>query len=164
MSHWSSGLPVCFPSWGTLLHPRGGVLMWNRDSPVAVVLLYWWPRHDWSLWPCLRQASSRESLGHYADNVIIPLDLTQLFCPSFTLAAGPPSGFTTDIVSCWGGALCRACISLHSHHVSLVHLLPIMRDLGSILRKHLCETVILLLVLFCYIFFHLQSFLQERTL
>jgi hypothetical protein len=40
------------------------------------------------------------SLGRSADNVIIPLDLTQLFCPGFTLAAGPPSGFTTDIGCC----------------------------------------------------------------
>jgi hypothetical protein len=43
------------------------------------------------------------------DNVIIPLDLTQLFCPGFTLSAGSPSGFTTDIVGCWRGALSRAC-------------------------------------------------------
>ncbi len=42
------------------------------------------------------------SLGCHADNVIIPLDLTQLFCPSFTLTAGPSSGFTTR-------ALWRAC-------------------------------------------------------
>ncbi len=38
--------------------PRG-VLMWNRDSPVSVVSLHWWPWHDWSLWPRLRQASSQ---------------------------------------------------------------------------------------------------------
>jgi hypothetical protein len=31
-----------------------------------------------------------QSLGRRADNVIIPLDLTQLFCPGFTLTAGPP--------------------------------------------------------------------------
>ncbi len=37
--------------------PRG-VLMWNWDSPVSVVLLYWWPQCDWSLWPRLRWASS----------------------------------------------------------------------------------------------------------
>jgi hypothetical protein len=36
-----------------------GIFMWNRDSPVSVVLLYWWPRHDWSLWPRLRRASSQ---------------------------------------------------------------------------------------------------------
>ncbi len=33
--------------------------MWNRDSPVSIVSLHWWPRRDWSLWPRLRQASSR---------------------------------------------------------------------------------------------------------
>jgi hypothetical protein len=51
----------------------------------------------------------KPSLGPRANNVIIPLDLTQLSCPGFTLAAGLPSGFTTDGVSCWGGALWRAC-------------------------------------------------------
>jgi hypothetical protein len=35
-----------------------GVLKWNRDSPVSVVSLHWWPRRDWSLWPHLRRASS----------------------------------------------------------------------------------------------------------
>jgi hypothetical protein len=49
------------------------------------------------------------SLGPRADNVIIQLDLTQLSCPSFMLTAGLPSGFTTDAVSCKGGALWRAC-------------------------------------------------------
>ncbi len=38
--------------------PRG-VLKWNRDSPVSVVLLHWWPLRDWSLWPRLRQALLR---------------------------------------------------------------------------------------------------------
>ncbi len=56
----------------------------------------------------LRFVSSKPSLGRHADNVIIPIDLTQLFCPGFTLAAGSPSGFTTDIVGCWGEALWRA--------------------------------------------------------
>ncbi len=59
MSHWSSGQPVCFPSQGTQVQIPGGVLMWNRDSPVSVVSLHWWPRRDWSSWPHLRQASSR---------------------------------------------------------------------------------------------------------
>ncbi len=35
-----------------------GVLMWNRDSPVSLVSLHWWPRRDWSLWPRLRQVTS----------------------------------------------------------------------------------------------------------
>jgi hypothetical protein len=41
--------------------------------------------------------------------VIIPLDLTQLSCPCFMLAAGLPSSFTTNGVGCWGGALWRVC-------------------------------------------------------
>ncbi len=53
-------------------------------------------------------------LGHRADNVIIPLDLTQLSCPGFTLAAGPPSRFTTDIVGCWRGSPVE---SLQSHFI-----------------------------------------------
>ncbi len=60
MSHWSSGLPVCFPSQGTQVQIPWGILMWNQDSPVSVVLLHWWPRSDWSfLWPRLRRALSR---------------------------------------------------------------------------------------------------------
>ncbi len=78
------------------------------------------------------------SLGRRADNVIIPLDLAQLSCPDFTLAAGPPSGFTTDIVSCWGGGALWRAITMHSYTVPLeqwsTHLLPVMRDLGSIPR------------------------------
>ncbi len=67
-------------------------------------------RRDWSfLWPYWGWLCPEPSLGPRADNVIIPLDLTQLFYPGFTLAAGPLSGFTTDRVGCWGGALWRAC-------------------------------------------------------
>ncbi len=56
MSHWSSGLPICFPSQGTQVQIPRGVLMWNQDSPVRDVSLYWWPWRDWSLWPHLRRA------------------------------------------------------------------------------------------------------------
>ncbi len=58
MSHWSSGLILCFLSQGTWVQIPWEVLMWNRDSPVSVVSLHWWPRRDWSLWPSLRQALS----------------------------------------------------------------------------------------------------------
>jgi hypothetical protein len=34
--------------------------MWNRDSPISVVSLHWWPQRDWSsLQPRLRRASSQ---------------------------------------------------------------------------------------------------------
>jgi hypothetical protein len=47
--------PVDYPG----SKPLAG-LMWNRDSPVSVVSLHWWPWRDWSiLWPRLRQASPR---------------------------------------------------------------------------------------------------------
>jgi hypothetical protein len=83
------------------------VLTWNRDSPVSVVSLHWWPWRDWSLWPRLRRTSSRtvtRPLCWQCDN-----PTCTVFCPSFMLAAGPSSDFTTDIVGCWGGALWRAC-------------------------------------------------------
>ncbi len=80
----------------------------------------------------------KPSLGRRADNVIIPLDLTHLFYPGFTLAAGPPSGFTTDIVGCWGEPCGEPAFSLHLHTVPLDQwstcLLPVMRDPGSIPR------------------------------
>jgi hypothetical protein len=155
MSHWSSGLPVCFPSQGARVLIPWGVLMRNWDSPVSIVLLQWWPRRDWSLWPPLRWPSSRPSLGPRADNVIIPLDLTQLSCPGFTLAAGLPSGFTTNGVGCLGGALSRAC-NLTSFSPCLTgpvdypfascHNGPGFKSPGEYLR----ETGILLLALSCY--------------
>jgi hypothetical protein len=77
--------------------------------------------HCGLIWGGLRP---KPSLGPRADNVIIPLDLTQLFCPGFMLAEGPPSGFTTDIVGCWGGAPWRACnltAFIHSSSGPVVH-------------------------------------------
>jgi hypothetical protein len=53
----------------------------------------------------------KPSLGRHADNVIIQLDLTQLPCLSFTLAAGPPSGFTADKVGCLGGSPVESLLS-----------------------------------------------------
>jgi hypothetical protein len=133
----------------------GGILMWNRDSPVSLSRyigdpdvidhcgLVWGGRHPKPL------------LGRRGNNVIIPLDLTQLSCPGFTLAGGPPSCFTTDIVGCWRGPCGEPAISLHSNKVSLVQwvtrFLPIMRDPDPTPRGgYLCKTRILLLVLSRY--------------
>ncbi len=110
MSHWSIGLHICFPSQGTQVQiPWGyfcetGILLLALSRYIGdpdVIDL-----HCGLVWGGPR---SEPSLGLRADNVIIPLDLTQLSCPGFTLAAGLPSGFTTDGVGCWGGALRRAC-------------------------------------------------------
>jgi hypothetical protein len=115
------------------------------------------------------------SLGPRANNVIIPLDLTQLFCPGFMLAAGPPSSFTTDGVGCWGGALWRAC-NLTSFTLCLTgpvdylfasrHKALRFKSPGGVL----CETGILLLALSRYTTDDLQRFLtvpyllKERTI
>ncbi len=133
--------------------PRG-VLMWNWDSPVSVVLLHWWPRRDWSLWPHLRRASSRT--------------ITRLLCQQ----CDNPTWSHTALLSRFH-ARCRysfrlhnrhsrllgepcgePAISLHSYTISLVKwvnpLLPVLRDPGSIPRGYLCETRILLLALSHY--------------
>ncbi len=76
------------------------------------------------------------SLGPHADNVTVPLDLTQLSCPGFTLAAGLPSGFTTDGSRLLGGSPVE---SLQSHMIltmshwssGLTCLLPATRITGS---------------------------------
>ncbi len=134
MSHWSRGLPVCFPSWGSQIQIPRGILMWNRDSPVSVVLPHWRPRRDsitgfvalqWVLHQAPRrqcasqrlcQPSVGASLG-FAQKCVSWLDLTKLFCPGFMLADGPPSDFTTDGVGYWGEPCGEPAISLHSHHV-----------------------------------------------
>jgi hypothetical protein len=136
MSHWSSGLPICFPSQGTRVqNPRG-------DLCETGILLLAFSRYigdpdviDYFCGLVLGGLRPEASRGPRADNVIIPLDLTQLFCHGFTLAAGSPSGFTTNSVGCWGKPCGEPAISLHSHHVSLVQWttcqLLITRDLGS---------------------------------
>jgi hypothetical protein len=73
------------------------------------------------------------SQGLCANNLIIPLDLTRLFCPGFMLAAVPLYGFTTDIVSLWGSpveSLQSHCIHTMSHWSRGLPI-PIMKDLGS---------------------------------
>ncbi len=107
---WSSGPPICFPSWGTQVQSPGGYLC--GTGILLLALSHYISDQDvidhfcGLVWGAIR---TKPSLGHHADNVIIPLDLTQLFCLGFTLAAGRPSSFTTNIVGCWGGALWGAC-------------------------------------------------------
>ncbi len=138
MSHWSSGLPVCFLSQGTWVQNPWGDLCETRILLLVMSRYIGDPNMIYHfcgiVWGGLHP---KPSLGPPANNVIIPLDLTQLFCPGFTLAAGPPSGLQlTESVAGGGGEPCEEpAISLHSHHVSVVQwttrLLPITRDLGS---------------------------------
>ncbi len=136
MSHRSSELPVCFPSQGTRVQNLWGDLCETGIFLLALSRYIGDPDvidHFCDLvWGGLRP---EPSLGPRADNVIIPLDQTQLFCPGFMLAAVPPSGFTTTELAAGGEPYEKPAISLHSHHVSLVqwttHLLPVTRYLGS---------------------------------
>jgi hypothetical protein len=85
--------------------PRG-VLRWNRDSPVSVVSLHWWPRHDWSLWPRLRRASSQT--------------VTRPSC----WQCDNPIWFHTALLSRFH-ALCRSSFWLHNQHVRLLGESPV---------------------------------------
>jgi hypothetical protein len=116
----SETLPVCFPSWGTRVQSPGGYLC---ESGILLLALSRYiddpdviDHFCGLVWGGFRP---EPSLGHHADNVIISLDLTKLFGPSFTLAVGPPSSYIFDIVCCLGGSpvesLQSHCIYIMSH-------------------------------------------------
>jgi hypothetical protein len=135
--------------------PRG-VLMWNRDSPVGVVSLHWWPRRDWLLWPRLRGASS--------------LTITSPSCRQ----CDNPTWSHTALLSRFH-ACCRFSFRFHNRHSQLLggspveslqsHCIHTMSNWSSGLTicfpswwtrgqspgGYLCETRILLLVLSRYI-------------
>ncbi len=131
---------VSLVQWTTCLLPvtreRGsnplGGLMWNRDSPVGVVSLHWWPWRDWSsLWP-----RPEPSLGPRANNVINPTWSRTAFLSRFHARCRSPFRLHNWQSRLLGGEPCgKPAISLHSHHVSLVQwttcLLPVTRDPGS---------------------------------
>jgi hypothetical protein len=108
--NWSSVPPVCFLSWETWVQSPGGYLCETGILLLALSRYIGDPDmidHCGLVWGGL---CPEPSISRHADHVIIPLYLTQLFCPGFMLAAGPPFGFTTDIVGCLGGALQSHCI------------------------------------------------------
>ncbi len=102
MSHWSSGLPVCFLSWGTQVQSPGGYL--SETGLILLALSHYIGDQDMIdhcglVWGGLRP---EPSLGRRAYNVIIPLDLTQLFYPGFTKTR------------------CRFSFQLHNQHGQLL--------------------------------------------
>jgi hypothetical protein len=152
--------PVPLVQWSTRFLPvmrdpgsiPRGVHMWNRDYPVSIVLLHWWPWCDWLLWPWMRRASSRIITRQSCQQCDNP---TWSHTAGFTLAAGPPSSFITDVVSSWGGALCRACnlnAFIHSSTGPEVHPFTFHHE-GSGFnpqRGTYVRTKIILLTLSCY--------------
>ncbi len=151
---WSTRLLPVMRDLGSI--PRGE-LMWNRDSPISIVSLHWWPWRDWSLWPRLRQALSQtvtRPLCRQYDNPT--WSHTALLSQFHTRCR---SSFRlhnrhSRLLGGGGESSGEPAISLHSHIVPLVQwstrLLPVMRDLGSIPRGYLWETGILLLALSRY--------------
>jgi hypothetical protein len=115
----------------------GGHLCKNRDSPVSVTTLHWWPRCDWSsLWPRLRRASSRTITGPSCQQCDNPTWSHTDFRSRFHARCRYPFRLHDRRSRLLGGEPCgEPAISLHSHHVSLVQwttrLLPVTRDPGS---------------------------------
>ncbi len=114
MSHWSSGnclLPVMRDP-GSI--PRG-VLMWNRDSPVSVVLYIGYPEVFWSL-ASLPFSGCISRLC--ADNV----KSQRLRCPSVGASLGfaptmcKPTWSHTALLSRFH-ACCRFSFQLHNQRV-----------------------------------------------
>ncbi len=95
---WSTHLLPIMRDPGSI--PRG-VLMWNRDSPVSVVSLHWWPQQDWSLWPRLRRDSSQT--------------VTRLSCRQ----CDNPTWSHTAFLS-WFHARCRSSFRLHNRYSQLL--------------------------------------------
>jgi hypothetical protein len=95
---WSTHLLPVMRDLGSI--PRG-VLVWNRDSPVSVVSLHWWPQCDWSLWPHLRRASSRT--------------VTRPSCQRCENPTWSPIAFLSRF-----HARCRSSFWLHSRHSRLL--------------------------------------------
>jgi hypothetical protein len=169
MSHWSSGLLFASRHKGPRFKSPGGYLCETGILLLALSGYIGDPDvidHHGLVWGRLRL---EPSLGPRADNVIIPLDLTQLSCPGFTLAAGLPSGFTTDGVGCWGGALWKAC-NLTSFSPCLtgpVDYLFASRHKGPRFKSHggyLCETGILMLALSRYNFMVADTVWEQSLL
>jgi hypothetical protein len=149
-SHWSSGSTLCFLSWGTRVQsPRG-----YQDSPVSVVLLHWWPRRNWSLWPRLRRALSwtvtRPSCWK-RDN---PTWSHTAFLSQFHARCRSSFRLHNRHSRLLGGALWRACNltaftqSLWSSGLSLCF--PSLGTRVQSVGGYLCETGILLLALSRY--------------
>ncbi len=134
---WSSGPPVCFLSWGTWVQSPGGVLLWNRDSPVSVVSLYWWPRCDWSLWSRLRWASSWTITRPLYRQCDYPTwSHTALLFQFHTHCRSSFQFHSRHSRLLRGSPVEKLAISLHLYTVPLVQwstrLLPVMRDPVSI--------------------------------
>ncbi len=133
------------------------VLMWNRDSPVSIVSLHWWPRHDWSSLPRLRRDSSQTVTRPSCRHCYNPTWSHTAFLSWFHTRCRFPFRLHNrrSRLLGGGGALWRACnLTFFSpcltgpvdYLFASRHKRPRFKSQGG----YLCETRILLLVLSCY--------------
>ncbi len=156
---------VSLVQWTTRLLPTvrdpssisRGVLQWNRDSPVSVVSLHWWPWCDWSLWPCQRRTLTRTVTRPLCQQCDNPTGSHTALLSRYH--AHCRSSFRLhNIVGCWGGSpvesLQSHCIYTMSHWSSgLPVCFPLWGTRVQSSKGYLCETRILLLALSCYRYF-----------
>jgi hypothetical protein len=133
---WSTGLLPIMRDPASI--PRG-ILMWNQDSPVSIVSLHWWPQHDWSLWPRLRQDSSQTTTRPSCQQCDYPTWSHTALLFLFHACCRSSFRLHNQHTRLLGGEPCgEPAISLLSETVPLVQwstrLLPVMRDPGSIRR------------------------------
>ncbi len=129
--------------------------MLNRDSPVSIVSLHWWPRRDWSSWPHLRRASSRTITRPSCRQCDKPTWSHTAFLSRFHARCRSPFRLHNRRSRLLGESLWRAC-NLTSFSPCLtgpVDNLFASRHKGPRFKSpggYLCETGILLLALSRY--------------
>ncbi len=105
--------PVCFPLWGTQVQSPGGYLCETGILLLALSRYIDDPniQHDWSLWPHLRQASSRTVTRPSCRQCDNPTWSHTAFLSRFHAHCRSSFRLHKHIVGCWGGggALWRAC-------------------------------------------------------
>ncbi len=135
MSHWSSGLTVCFLSQGAVVccAPGDANHTLELGLPVNVVSLQWWPRRDWSLVspkaPCQQWTLYSASCRRCEKPAVITLPSPVPFHSLQVLLLLATQWPVRAPVKLLGGAICGGPAFSHQYTVSLVQwvnrLLPI---------------------------------------
>ncbi len=106
-------IPVDYPFASVTRDPGSKPMeghMWNRDAPVSVVSLHWWPWRDWSfLWPRLRRASSQTITRPSCRQCDNPTWSHTALISQFHARCRSPFRLHNRRSQLLGGALWRAC-------------------------------------------------------
>ncbi len=108
MSHWSSGLPVCFPLWETWVQSRGGYLC--EAGILLLACLATLVTLTWLIIVALSEAGFVRNVTRpscwQCDN---PTWSHTAFLSQFHARCRPSFRLHNHIVGCWGEGLWRAC-------------------------------------------------------